>query len=206
MLLKAKGRYNTSRRTLRGQCIWATACSRTTRQSVCGPVPLVDRMIVVHATRTAPRRGPVRRYPGHRQRRQRAHPSPQLGHIRTSASGRELTSSSRPRSSRIHLRHCCRRVGLVLVGHWCSGTGSGSVGATPHLIPSLADACLRGKPVSKLQTTGMVARGFDDVASADSLSQGHDDPLRSAHVGHAPDVGGAHSRVAGATQANGGVS
>jgi hypothetical protein len=78
MLLKAKGRYNTSGRTVRGQCIWVTA-----------PRP------------SAPHRGLVRRYPGHRQRRQRAQSeSTRRTHSNQRASGRELTSSSRPRSSR----------------------------------------------------------------------------------------------------------
>ena len=71
----------------------------------------------------------------------------------------------------IHLRHCSRRSASFLVAAGVAGTGPGAGRSVhPHLTPSLADACLRGKPVSKLQTTGMVA------AASTTLRQ----PIRSA--------------------------
>ena len=55
--------------------------------------------------------------------------------------------------------------------------------------PCAAVPAYGAEPVTKPQTTGMVLRGLRRRgASADPLSQGNDDPLWPAHVGHAPDV------------------
>ena len=57
-------------------------------------------------------------------------------------------------------------------------------------------AAVRGRTLTRFracagterQTTGMAVGVATSAASANPLSQGHDDPLRPAHVGLAPDV------------------
>ena len=64
--------------------------------------------------------------------------------------------------------------------------------ATDDTLEAPASLCIfptgGGAPIIKPQTTDMASRDFDVGGSADPLSQGHDEPLGPAHVGHAPDV------------------
>src|SRR5437773_3951308 len=58
-------------------------------------------------------------------------------------------------------------------GHWCSGHWQPLTSSQPRAVNNAAAAA---------------ACGFGRTGSVDSLGQGHDDSLRPAHVGHAPDV------------------
>src|SRR5256886_16656023 len=58
-------------------------------------------------------------------------------------------------------------------GHGCSGHWQPLPSSQPGAVNSAAAAA---------------ACGFGRTGSVDSLGQGHDDSLRPAHVGHAPDV------------------
>jgi hypothetical protein len=62
------------------------------------------------------------------------------------------------------------------------------IGAYLRVDPEQPGFHLEGETESRLAGPRSQRLASTTVASADPLSQRHDDPLRSAHVGHAPDV------------------